>query len=82
MARVYSKESEGRRTTLCGLTDLGFLMAVKHARVGRNFVLVVLILSSSIATTYAQINLFASEFVLYGVESLKERIILHPLQVV
>jgi hypothetical protein len=38
LARVYLKESKGRRTTLYGLTDLGFLMAVKHARVRRNFV--------------------------------------------
>ena len=37
LARAYVKEPKGRRRTLYGLTDIGFLMAVKRARVRRDF---------------------------------------------
>jgi len=37
LARVYVREPKGRRTALYGLTDLGFLMAVKRARVRHDF---------------------------------------------
>jgi len=37
LTRPYVKEPKGRRRTLYGLTDLGFLMAVKQVRVRRDF---------------------------------------------